>query len=83
MRYRAGLEESEWSVSQCQLLLYSPQCLSTLPQLLLLVRLQGHVDDICQATVTQDTRYAQEYFLVYAIHALIKKARVSVDFGPT
>ena len=62
---------SEQGSSQGQLLLDLPQCLGALHQLLLLVGLQGHVDDVCQAAVPQDTRNAEEHLVLHPVHALL------------
>lgn len=67
---QGGLDNSERSPSQGELLLYAPQGLGALHQLLLLVGLQGHVNDICQAAVAQDTRDAQEDLILHSMHAL-------------
>lgn len=73
---REGDHHSPWRCSREDLsshgkiLLYGPQGLGALHQLLLLVGLQCHVDYICQATVAQDTGDAQEDLVFNAIHAL-------------
>lgn len=69
------LENSKLSSSQGELLLHAPQGLGTLHQLLLLFRLQGHVDDICQAAVSQNTGDAQEDLVVHTVHALSHRRR--------
>ena len=61
---------SEEGSSQGELLLYTPQGLGALLHLLLLFGLQGHVNHICQATVAQDTRDAQEHLILHSMHAL-------------
>lgn len=64
------MEDSEERSSQGELLLYAPQGLSALHQLLLLVGLQRHVNHICQAAVAQDARDAEEDLILYSVHAL-------------
>lgn len=73
--FQGRLENSEERSSQGELLLYAPQSLCALHQLLLLVRLQCHVNDICQAAVAQDTRDAQKDLILHTMHALKGKAR--------
>lgn len=63
-------KDSEECSSQSELLLYSPQGLSALLHLLLLVWLQRHVNHICQAAVAQDTWDTQENFILHSMHAL-------------
>lgn len=66
----SGLEDSEERCSQGELLLYAPQGLGALHQLLLLFGLQCHVDHIRQAAVAQDTRDAQEDLILHSVQAL-------------
>lgn len=73
--YQGGLKNSEERSSQCELLLYAPQSLGALNQLLLLVGLQCHVNDIRQATAAQDTRDAQEDVILHSMHALPQRER--------
>lgn len=73
--YHGSRENSEERSSQGELLLDAPQGLGALIQLLLLVSLQCHVNDICQATVAQDTRDAQEDFILHSMHALQERER--------
>lgn len=70
MWFHTGLGNSEERSLQGELLLYAPQGLSALLQLLLLLGLQCHVNDICQAAVAQDTRDAQEDLILHSMHAL-------------
>lgn len=62
--------DSEECSSQGELFLYAPQGLSTLHQLLLLFRLQCHVNYIRQAAVAQDTRDTQENLILHSVQTL-------------
>lgn len=73
--YQGGGDDSQERSSQSELLLYAPQSLCTLDQLLLLVGLQCHVNDIGQTTVSQDTGDAQEDLILHSVHALPQRKR--------
>ena len=73
--FQSGLENSEECSLQGELLLYTPQGLSAMLQLLLLIGLQCHVNDICQTAVAQDTGDAQEDIILHSMHALSDKDR--------
>lgn len=64
--------------SQGQLLLNAPQGLSALHQLFLLVWLEGHVDNIRQAAVTQDARHAEEDLFIHTMHSLWRRNKCQI-----
>lgn len=78
---QCGWKTSEESSSQGELLLHAPQGLSALHQLLLLIRLQCHVNDICQAAVAQDTGDTQEDLILHPVHALTDDRKKETEWA--
>lgn len=65
-----GCEMSEERSSHSQLFLDAPQGLGALHQLLLLFRLQRHVNHVGQAAVAQDAGDAEEDLILHSVQAL-------------